>query len=198
MSKPDSVTLDIFKFQVYQATLNVDVDKIKKFAFSIKKKDKSGGRRLSNSGYQSHDLNLPDLPACMKKLKELIELHANEYGKNMHINRPLKLANMWVNMNGYKDYNTQHMHPYCLFSGAFYIEVREDTGGIRFWNPLQDLMDYALHNTVAKYEPRNSSSWTIIPTHSMLLLFPGYLTHSVEPNMNKKFKRISISFNLMT
>ena len=46
MHKQNSFTLDIFKFQVYQTILKVDVDKIKKFCFSLKKKDK--GRSLSN------------------------------------------------------------------------------------------------------------------------------------------------------
>ena len=70
MLKPGSNRLDIFKYQIYHTILNVDVDKIKKFCFSIKKRDK--GRRLSNlTGWQSQDLELSALPVCIIKLKEL-------------------------------------------------------------------------------------------------------------------------------
>ena len=197
MLKPGSNRLDIFKYQIYQTILNVDVDKIKKFCFSLKKKDK--GRRLSNlTGWQSQDLNLSDLPVCIKKLKELIESRANEYGKDMHINKPLTLSNMWVSINEYKDSNAPHIHPHSVFSGSFYVDVTEDCGGLKFWNPAHELMGYAFNNNILKYEQRNCSTWTVLPMHSMLVLFPGYIKHSVEPNMNKKLKRLSISFNLIT
>ena len=197
MHKQNSFTLDIFKFQVYQTILKVDVDKIKKFCFSLKKKDK--GRSLSNlTGWQSQDLDLFNLPDYMKKLKELIESHANDYGKNMHINKPLTLANMWININEHKDANDPHIHPYSVFSGSFYIDVAEDSGGLKFWNPAHETMGYAFNDNISKYEQTKCSTWIIVSMSSMLVLFPGYIKHSVGPNMNKKLKRISISFNLVT
>ena len=97
-----------------------------------------------------------------------------------------------------KDANDPHIHPYSVFSGSFYIDVAEDSGGLKFWNPAHETMGYAFNDNISKYEQTNCSTWTIVPMTSMLVLFPGYIKHSVGPNMNKKLKRISISFNLVT
>ena len=55
MYKPNYIVTDIFKYQLYQTILDVDTDKIKKYALSLKKKSK--GRTRSNVlGWQSDDL----------------------------------------------------------------------------------------------------------------------------------------------
>ena len=188
---------NLFTCPVYESQLDLDAKAISLNCLDIK--HKSNGVIKSNlTGWQSQDLDLFNLPDYMKKLKELIESHANDYGKDMHISKPLTLANMWININEYKDSNSPHIHPYSVFSGSFYIDVTEDSGGIKFWNPSHETMGYAFNDNISKYEQTNCSTWTVVPMTSMLILFPGYIKHSVEPNMNKKLKRISISFNLVT
>ena len=56
-------------------------------------------------------------------------------------------------------------------------------------------MDIFFSDNVSKYNSTNSSEWFFKPEENYLILFPGYLKHSVAPNLNKKEKRISISFN---
>ena len=42
----------------------------------------------------------------------------------------------------------------------------------------------------------NSLEWWMPSIENYLYLFPSWLSHWVEPNLNKKEERISISFNL--
>jgi len=56
-------------------------------------------------------------------------------------------------------------------------------------------MESVLDKNVLEYNSYNSSNWYFKTVENMLLLFPSWLKHMVKPNMNKKQKRISISFN---
>ena len=47
-----------------------------------------------------------------------------------------------------------------------------------------------------KFTPQNSSSWKIDVEEGDLVLFPSWLKHGVEPNLNKKENRISLAFNI--
>tara|TARA_R100000734_G_C3296029_1_gene87194 strand:- start:126 stop:713 length:588 start_codon:yes stop_codon:yes gene_type:complete len=194
MYKPNYIVTDIFKYQLYQTILDVDTDKIKKYALSLKKKSK--GRTRSNVlGWQSDDLK--DYPPCIQKLIDLIEVNANIFAKQMHIKRELKMDNIWININEYKDTNDSHIHPYAVLSGVFYVDIKDDCGGIRFYNPLAETLEYVIkEEMVEKWAQNNCSRWVVVPLQSVLLLFPGWLRHSVQPNKLKNFKRISISFNL--
>jgi len=192
MYNPDYKKIDLFKYQLYQTKLDVDVENIIQYCLHLKNTDK--GRVISNlCGWQSNDLE--EIPESIQKLKELIELNLNYYGRQLYFNKQLYLDNMWININEYKDSNKPHMHPKSVLSGVFYLNVHNDTGTLKFYNPLSELIDYVLNDNLNKYMPENCCTWTVIPNRSMLLLFPSWLQHSVEPNLNKNIKRISISFN---
>ena len=105
------------------------------------------------------------------------------------------MSNLWVNINGYKDSNSIHLHPGAVFSGVFYVKANENSGNLIFHNPCEDLMDIFFSDNVSEYNSKNSTEWFFKPEENNLILFPGYLKHSVGPNLNKKEKRISISFN---
>ena len=65
-----------------------------------------------------------------------------------------------------------------------------------FFRPGYDTFTFDWNNYQKAWNPYNSATWKIPPTNNTLLLFPSWLNHTVDPNMNKKEKRISISFNL--
>ena len=69
--------------------------------------------------------------------------------------------------------------------------------GQRFEIPKFDPMTGELnpyYKEINSYNEYNSSTWKIEPEKNLCVLFPSYLNHYVEPNLNKK-ERISISFN---
>ena len=173
--------------------LNLNLSKIKKHCLIIQKN--SEGRFKSNpTGFQSSDLKLDDVfKEVVDGMGPSLESFFNQY----KINKSLKLSNFWFNINGYKDYNKPHDHPCCLISGVFFIDVNKNSGDIVFHNPQHPgLYDKGL-SSVSEYNTFNSQTWHISPTKNLLILFPSWLFHSVEPNLSKK-NRISISFNFHT
>ena len=52
-------------------------------------------------------------------------------------------------------------------------------------------------NDVSVYPNRlNSAEYLMYPEPGDLVIFPSWLKHYVEPNLNKDIERISISFNV--
>ena len=94
------------------------------------------------------------------------------------------------NVNSLGSFNKPHDHYGDVISGVYYISIPENSGSIVFIN--KDLNNF--YTSIDKYNEYNSSNWTIAPEENKCILFPSYLKHYVEPNLNKK-ERISISFN---
>lgn len=101
----------------------------------------------------------------------------------------------WININGYRDYNTLHHHcgKHEDLSGIYYVKIPKDTdSAISFADPRSKVSanpfytaNFLNYEEYVRYEPSEGS----------LLLFPTFFEHQVEPN-NSKEDRISIAFNL--
>jgi uncharacterized protein (TIGR02466 family) len=57
-------------------------------------------------------------------------------------------------------------------------------------------IDYLWEYCIKEHTQQNSSRWNIAVEESDLILFPSWLKHGVDPNLNKEEDRISISFNI--
>ncbi len=180
--------LEIFPIPILVKKLKLDTKKIIKHCLSIKKKTDSV--KISNKGgWQS-----PPFIEDLFGLKNEILKHGEEYRKAIAYKSELKLANMWININGNKDYNIEHSHPHCVVSGAYYLT--SNNSDLIFLHPSSQVMEYDWnHDALQNYNKYNSSVCVVAPPQDTLLLFPSWLKHRVEPNINKE-KRISISFNL--
>jgi uncharacterized protein (TIGR02466 family) len=185
---------ELFKVPIYKTKLKLDNKKIIKYCLELSKKNK--GRIISNiGGWQSNNLKSSD--SILNNLFLEIKKHGNEFAKFIKLKFPLYENGLWININGYKDFNTTHFHGNCLLSGVYYLQTPKDCGNILFENPANDLMQSNWFNENLK-EKNNytSEKWWLPNEESLLYIFPSWLKHSVEPNLNKKDKRISISFNL--
>ena len=111
--------------------------------------------------------------------------------------------NMWANINKRYSHNRNHVHPGCLWSDVYYIQAPKESGRIWFTDPRGEA-----HTMVPRHgKHKDRSQWREVyyePTPGRLILFPGWLTHEVEPNLNKEFKeddrrgyRYSLSFNFI-
>ena len=190
-------TENIFRTEIYSSYLNFDLNKLTKYCFELENYNKS--RKKSNlGGWQSGDLFDEDDDVIFN-LRKLITKHLNNYSVNLSFKK-FKLTNLWININGYKDTNMKHMHPGSVLSGVFYVKLPniDSCGNLVFFNPAADLMEYSFnpHRDVLKYDNRHSSTSFVKPKENLLIIFPSWVNHLVEPNMSKE-KRISISFNSM-
>ena len=179
---------NIFSCFLHEDFFSLDIKKIKKEILNIKSKDE--GRIVSNyGGWQSQ----PFL-TVNKKFKILfdnINISVKKVEKHLNLKKELVLKNYWYNVNGLGSFNRPHEHPDSVVSGAYYVSIPKNSGSIVFLN--KDL-DNFYQDSIKNYNEYNSSTWIKIPKENECVLFPSYLTHYVEPNLNKK-ERISISFN---
>jgi len=175
---------DIFKIGVYAIELSINNDVLIEYANTLEK-NTQGNLKSNRGGFQSDDL----VNDCLNELQTEITKHGNEYAKSINYTST-KLTNIWCNINYYKDYNVVHDHRDLKISGVYYAQTPKDCGNIVFYHPGWQLMK---HNSDSNY---TASSWWLPAEKGMLYLFPSWLLHHVESNLNKDEKRISYSFNL--
>ncbi len=180
---------DLFKISVYKNELLLDNSILKNLALDEKRDNK--GRVVSNrGGFQSENLKLNN---DLKPLIHSIEYHANIFVKDLGY-KDVNLLNIWCNVNEYKDFNIVHGHSQSTLSGVYYVNTPENCGNIIFHSPHFQLLEMAEQST--KDNNYTSSTWWLPADVGMLYIFPSWLLHHVEPNMNQKEERISYSFNL--
>ena len=161
----------------------------------IRRSTLDSGRIATSSGWQSNNIFSDD--DFFSDFILEIEEQANNFAKELEICQRVKLSNLWININGYKDFNRRHTHQNSILSGVFYVKVPDKSSKLRFFHPSVDLMvrDWNL-NVDLKCNKYTSSIWEIFPEDGKLLLFPSWLDHEVDQNLSQE-KRISISFNLI-
>ena len=184
---------DIFKVPIYQTHLkDIDNKSLAKQCIDFSKKDK--GRVVSNvGGYQSNNLQNVKF---LSSLVSSIHTACTTFNKDFDLKGLPTLNEMWMNISGYKDNNQVHNHGANSMSGVYYVQTPPKCGNIMFNHPAYDLVSLSFNNKMNNFNNYNSPRWFLPAEAGLLYLFPGYLNHSVEPNMNKTTKRISISFNV--
>jgi len=102
----------------------------------------------------------------------------------------------WINVNRPGDFNILHCHPGCFISATYYVKVPANMRGgkIVFRDPRGPAV--AMYETPGIDLPwlGNGVGVPFAPTASMLILFPSWLEHKVEPFQGDG-ERISIAFN---
>jgi uncharacterized protein (TIGR02466 family) len=185
---------DIFKVPIYSTQLNLDIKKIQLLCNEYQQKDT--GRLLTNvGGYQSTDL--PFNEVSLHPLIREINTHSNNFAKEFINNNEQFLSNMWINISLYKDTNRSHNHPFSDISGVYYVKTPDDCGNIVFEHPALDVLNYYSPKPYKEFNEYNSPTWWKPAVENHLYLFPSWLKHRVEPNLNKTKERISISFNTL-
>lgn len=192
------VLQNLFTTPIYNTNLNVDNKLLENLAYKEKEKDKNG-RKVSNNGYQTKDLDFN----LYKFLFDEVSKSAIDFYKNFGVQiRNHKFVNFWINISGKHNYNRLHAHGNCFLSGAYYIKVPKNSGNIVFENPnlkVEDTFSSFFEGDgqvlIKDYNVYNSTEWHFTPKVGQLLIFPSYLRHYVEANQSDE-DRISLSFNI--
>ena len=105
------------------------------------------------------------------------------------------LLNMWANISPRHGFNKAHIHPGSLWSGVYYLQTSDNCGDITFTDPRysRSMLEPELEDGETEFS--EMGTYKFYAKDYVLLLFPSYLMHEVEPNGSDK-DRISISFNL--
>ena len=167
--------------------LKIDFNKkIEKFLIKLKKRSK--GRKLSNEGgWQSEILN-----DC-EELKPLL-FFISKVCENLNLQiKTLEIHQIWANINKKNDYNQIHQHGgYYHLSGTYYVKTPKNCGSIFFRDPRPSAISNIFF--VRNYEKSELKKYNV--EEGLLMLWPSYLDHFVEPSKTNK-ERISISFDIV-
>ncbi len=160
----------------------------------LKKKDPDGVTKSNFKGWHSKDFDLNDEQP--KKFVDAIKNNINSSLNDMNWDlnlQSVKISNLWAIINEQGAWNQKHHHSNSDLSAAYYVCAHEDCGDIVFYDPRPGPV--YKHPIAKSPNILNASVNSIKPEEGMLVLFPSYLEHSVNPNQSNK-KRIVISFNI--
>ena len=99
----------------------------------------------------------------------------------------LPRINYWTNINEPGAKNVMHCHDLHHYVAVYYIQSK-NTGAINFHNPANLLENCHVHSPFVSrmsYEPNDGD----------LLIWPGWMPHSVDENRSK-IDRVNIAFNI--
>jgi uncharacterized protein (TIGR02466 family) len=183
----------MFEYTSYSTFLeNIDNKKIEKEILLYKEQD--AGRRLSNlGGWQSNNIEIESDFFKNSETKNLLQMvcASAEYLYGLWgISTSPKLSNFWFNINEKKDVNESHSHPNNYFSFCYYVKAKENSGELVFIRD-DNFSHYEIPATMNRY---TFESYMFLPSPGLLVGFPSYIKHRVNPNMNDE-TRISIAFN---
>ena len=164
------------------------------YILDLQKKDSTGLKKSNFNGWHSHDFNLnEDAP---KDFTQSIKPNINQALKDMNWDlekQEVKITSMWAIINEHGAFNQRHHHGNSDLSAAYYVTAKENCGDIVFYDPRP--APVYRHPIAKSPNILNASVNSVQPEEGLLVLFPSYLEHSVNPN-NSSSKRIVISFNL--
>lgn len=87
-----------------------------------------------------------------------------------------------------------HQHPNNFLSGVYYLHTHPGADTINFHDPRNQTG--ILRPPVVELTAENTDQVVVRVQDGTLLIFPSFLSHSVDANRSEK-ERISISFNVM-
>jgi len=129
--------------------------------------------------------HLPSLSnQIIVQVRKYLEMIGNQQPYIIHID------DLWVNVYRPNDYMNMHDHKAADIAGVYYFQTNTEDGDIVFNNPC-DLMTYTkLLGDIGKNVIK------VKPEEGKMLLFPGWLKHSVNRNKTES-NRISVTFNIV-
>ena len=185
---------NIFTSYLYQDKLNLNLTNIKNHILKTHKDNTAGTQRSNNGGWRSKTFT--SVKKEVKPLFEMLNKTSNLIKKRLNYKDNIELINYWYNINSFGDYNSPHHHTGygTLLSGVFYVDTFKNSGNIVFINN-DNLLSILYDKKVKEYNEYTSSTWFVTPENNLSIFFPSNLIHYVQPNLNKKEKRMCISFN---
>ena len=174
----------------YEKTNNM----MQNYIYNLKKKDPEGVIKSNLKGWHSKNFNMKDDEP--KNFIEAIKKNINKAINDMDwdlSSQEVTLSNMWAIINKKGAMNQKHHHSNSDLSAAYYVTAKEGCGDIIFYDPRPGIV--YKHPLSTKPNLLNADNNGVRPEPGMLILFPSYLEHSVNPNMSDH-ERIVISFNI--
>ena len=167
---------------------------IYKYIKKLQEEDNKGIVKSNILGWHSKDFDLKneDTIKFINKISNKINQVMVDMDWNLN-NQIAKITNMWAIINKGGAANSRHHHGNSDISAAYYVKAPKNCGDIVFYDPRPaPVFSHPYSN-----QPNNLNAMvnSVKPVEGCLVLFPGYLDHSVNENLSNK-ERVVISFNI--
>jgi uncharacterized protein (TIGR02466 family) len=127
--------------------------------------------------------------------KQLFYMQEKIFEKEYLTEKPV-LGNMWANINYPGGYNRPHLHPNALFSGVYWIKTPKNSGNLMLYEPRPGAQCNMPNRKKGKVPPELWREVHYTPKPGMIVMFPAWLWHEVQPNRSQDI-RVSVSFNFL-
>ena len=172
-----------------------------RIALEREKTDPSAGRSNVNGWHSSDDVfewPYPEITTLRGWVAEAIRDMTN-FALEGETRHPLDVemgGGAWFNLCRNGGYNKIHNHPECSWSGVYYVclgdahaDAPPDAGRIEFLDPRMGAM------MLTPTGPSASPKLRIDPTPGLMMVFPCWLYHYVNPFQGDG-TRLSLAFNI--
>ena len=186
--------IGIFPSPVYFTERDSNLDSIEKKEIEDILK---GGMRDRESDRNSGTIDTYIFNTKLYNLKEFCEKHIKTYVKeiiNPKEGADFYITQSWLNVTKPGGSHHRHFHPNSIISGIFYIETVEDDK-IYFHSEISKAQA-TIRFESTEYNLWNSDGRFFGVADNVLILFPAWMEHSVQPNEKATKDRISLAFNV--
>ncbi len=189
---PSLQSVDLFPTRVWQSRLDPLASYMEGWvreALAMRAASPKPAGRTVRQGWNTEEMTVLERPAfaplgyavraaCASALKEM--------GQDT---REFELQS-WINLHDRGGFNFLHLHEGSLLSGSFYLQVPPGSGEFVFRDPRPG----TIHGIIKGAVPNGHSDVHLTPSAGLLVLFPCWMEHYVEPHESDE-PRITIAFN---
>lgn len=185
-------SFDIFATRIWQASLIALSPHLEGWitdVLDLRAANPHPAGRTNRQGWNSADMTILE-QATFAPLAGAVRAGCAAALGEMGLHEVVFRLQSWVNLHDRGGFNFLHVHEGCLLSGCFYLSVPAGSGKLVFRDPRPGVIHGCVKGAVAN----GYSDIHLTPTAGLLVLFPSWMEHYVEPHDNDE-PRISISFN---
>jgi uncharacterized protein (TIGR02466 family) len=187
-------SFDLFPTRIWQAQVSALAPYLESWVTAARALRAASPRpagRTNRQGWNSEDMAMLDKPV-FAPLQQAIRAACAKALQEMGVGDVAFHLQSWINMHDRGGFNFLHVHEGSLLSGSFYLKVPSGSGKFVFRDPRPGV----IHGYVKGAVPNGYSDIHLAPEAGLLVLFPCWMEHFVEPH-NSDEPRITIAFNAL-
>jgi uncharacterized protein (TIGR02466 family) len=191
---PALQSLDLFPTRIWQSPLGLlapHLEQWVKDVLAMRAANPRPAGRTNRHGWNSQDMAVLEQPGFAVLRDAVSAACASALSEMGQSDRAFHLQS-WVNMHDRGGFNFSHMHEGTLLSGSFYVKVPPGSGQFVFRDPRPGV----IHGAVKGAVPNGHADVHLTPSAGLLVLFPCWMEHYVEPHDSDQ-PRITIAFNAL-
>ena len=141
------------------------------------------------------DLNQPEIHEVVDHVHNLIPRFMKLYGLGSKA-KP-RITTCWANRSNAAEPLKPHLHGTHWISVVYYPEADEESPDLILKNPITNVMEYAVPYQYHEYATwYNSGRIKVSPKKGLMIAFPAWLEHWVDPECPSTSNRYSLALNI--